>query len=179
MPTDTPLHKASHNGDLRAVQQILDEASQVEEKVNAPGAAGRRPIHRAAGGDHAQVVELLISAGAKVDASDQAGRTALHWASISGNVESATMLLEKGANPMSTTTSKLTPLHFTSENGKADLVSPILSAAGEKKMNLFEAQSAEGKTAAALAKDGKHKAVVKALKEAGDPNASSSGCLIS
>lgn len=179
MPSDTPLHKAAHNGDLRAVQQILDEASQLEQKVNAPGASGRRPLHRAAGGDHARVVELLISRGAKLDAPDNAGRTPLHWASLQGNVESATMLLDKGADPLSTTTSKLTPLHFSSENGKADLVSPILSAAGDKKINLFQAESTEGKTAAALAKDGKHKEVIKALKEAGDPNASSKGCVIS
>ena len=179
MPSDTPLHKAAHNGDLRAVQQILDEASQLEDKVNAPGASGRRPLHRAAGGDHARVVELLISAGAKLEAPDNVGRTALHWASLAGNVESATTLLDKGANPMSTTTTKLTPLHCSSENGKADLVSPILSAVGDKKMNLFQAESAEGKTAAALAKDGKHKDVVKALKAAGDPNVSSKGCVIS
>ena len=44
-------------------------------------------------------------------------------------------------------------------------------------MNLFQAESNEGKTAAALAKENKHKDVVKALKEAGDP-AASGGCVI-
>lgn len=180
MPADTPLHKASHNGDLRTVQQILDEASQPEEKVNAPGAADRRPLHRAAGGDHAEVVRILLEKGAKIDAPDKGGRTPLHWASISGHVESASLLLDRGADPLlSTTASKLTPLHLSAEAGKAALVPHLANAAGDKKMTLLQAQCAEGKTAASLAKDGKHKDVTKALKEAGDPNASSGGCVIS
>ena len=178
MPTDTPLHKASHNGDLRAVQAIIDEASHLEEKVNAPGASERRPLHRTVGGDHAQVVKVLLEAGANVDAPDKSGRTALHWSSQAGSVESAEILLRAGANPLSTTTSKLTPLHFSAENGRAAIVPHLAVAAGAKKMNLFQAESNEGKTAAALAKENKHKDVVKALKEAGDPAAASGGCVI-
>ena len=207
MPTDTPLHKASHNGDLRTgkfvillanysvltldpnhpppplpshstVQAIIDEESRIEEKVNAPGASERRPLHRAVGGDHTLVVKVLLEAGANVDAPDKSGRTALHWSSLNGSVESAEILLKAGANPLSTTTSKLTPLHFSAENGKASIVPHLAVAAGDKKINLFQAESSDGKTAAALAKENKHKDVIKALKDAGDPAAAGGGCVI-
>lgn len=101
----------------------------------------------------------------------------MHWSSQAGSVESAAILLKAGANPLSTTTSNLTPLHFSAENGKAAIIPHLTVAAGDKKMNLFQAESNEGKTAAALAKENKHKGVVKALKEAGDP-AAAGGCVI-
>ena len=47
--------------------------------VNAPGAGDRRPIHRAAGANHVEVVKFLISRGAIVD---QVGRCKRHYLSI-------------------------------------------------------------------------------------------------
>ena len=111
-----------------------------------------------------------------MDAPDKSGRTALHWSSLNGSVESAEILLKAGANPLSTTTSKLTPLHFSAE--KASIVPHLAVAAGDKKINLFQAESSDGKTAAALAKENKHKDVIKALKDAGDPAAAGGGCVI-
>lgn len=64
MPADTPLHKAAHNGDKGALIQILDDA---EIDVNAPGAAERRPLHRAAGGNHAELITILVEKGADVN----------------------------------------------------------------------------------------------------------------
>ena len=64
MPADTPLHKAAHNGDKGAVLQILDEG---ELDVNGPGAAERRALHRAAGGNHAEICTILLDKGADVN----------------------------------------------------------------------------------------------------------------
>ncbi len=64
MPTDTPLHKAAHNGDLAAVKNILEEG---EIEVDAAGAAERRPLHRAAGGNHTEICKYLVEKGAQVD----------------------------------------------------------------------------------------------------------------
>ena len=65
MPADTPLHKAAHNGDKGALLQILEDASV---DVNAAGAAERRALHRAAGGNHAELCTILIEKGADVNA---------------------------------------------------------------------------------------------------------------
>lgn len=64
MPSDTPLHKAAHNGDKGACLQILEEKSV---DVNAPGAGDRRALHRAAGGNHAELCTLLLDKGAEID----------------------------------------------------------------------------------------------------------------
>lgn len=64
MPADTPLHKAAHNGDKGALLQILEEGTV---DVNAAGAAERRPLHRAAGGNHTELVSILLEKGADVN----------------------------------------------------------------------------------------------------------------
>ena len=64
MPADTPLHKAAHNGDKGNVLQILEEKTV---EVNAPGAAERRPLHRAAGGNHAELCTIFLDNGADVN----------------------------------------------------------------------------------------------------------------
>lgn len=79
MPTDTALHKAANSGDLDAVlnlftvvlelnypQELVDEHEERVD-VNAPGAGDRRPIHRAAGANHADIIKILIEKGAVVD----------------------------------------------------------------------------------------------------------------
>lgn len=61
------------------------------------GAGDRRPLHRAAGGNHVEICRYLIEKGAKVDQPDKSGRTALHWAAISGHKEAAELLVASGA----------------------------------------------------------------------------------
>lgn len=65
MPTDTPLHKAAHNGDLNQVKQLVESGECGE--VDAPGASDRRAIHRAAGGNHVEIIQYLLSKGSAVD----------------------------------------------------------------------------------------------------------------
>jgi hypothetical protein len=62
----------------------------------AAGAGDRRPLHRAAGGNHVEICRYLIEKGAKVDQPDKSGRTALHWAAISGHKEAAELLVARG-----------------------------------------------------------------------------------
>uniref|UniRef100_A0A7S4S639 Uncharacterized protein n=1 Tax=Ditylum brightwellii TaxID=49249 RepID=A0A7S4S639_9STRA len=177
MPFDTALHKASHNGDFKQVTALI-EAGEID--VNTPGASERRPLHRAAGGNHVKICEYLLSNGAGVDLADRSGRTPLHWASIGGGTSSASLLIENGANVLAETGSKATPLHFSVEKGNIDMVPLLANNAGNKKLELFRAQRDDGKTALNIAKEGKNKGIIKALKEAGDPSATSSAiCIIS
>lgn len=89
MPSDTPLHKAAHNGDKGACLQILEEKSV---DVNAPGAGDRRALHRAAGGNHAELCTLLLEKGAEIDgvrivcvALWMDGATCTRWLRVSAN----------------------------------------------------------------------------------------------
>lgn len=177
MPTDTPLHKAAHNGDMAQVKNLI-EAGEID--VNQAGAAERRPLHRAAGGNHAGVVSYLLDNGATVDQTDKSGRTALHWAAISGHKDASDLLLKAGANLFATTNSGMSPLHGAAEGGRAELVRFFLEQVpADRKEELCNAKDGDGKTAFELAMGGGHKAVCKIMKELGDPNAASAACVIS
>ena len=158
------------------IKTILDEGSI---EVGAPGASERRPLHRAAGGNHKEICKYLIEKGALVDQTDKSGRTALHWAAISGHREAAEFLLSIGADVIAITTSKMTPLHGACEGGRLEIVRLLLEKAGDKKDAACNALDDDGKTPCALAIGGKHKAIIKLLKELGDPNAASVACVVS
>mmetsp|Transcript_41147 Transcript_41147/g.54152 ORF Transcript_41147/g.54152 Transcript_41147/m.54152 type:complete len:177 (-) Transcript_41147:241-771(-) len=175
MPVDTPLHKAAHNGDLNQVKaQVEDEGTD----VNAPGAADRRPLHRAAGNNHADICTYLISKSAVVDQTDKSGRTALHWAAIGGHKDAGEVLLSNGANIMAVTNSKMSALHGSAEGGKVEFVRFILERAGDQKEALCQLKDSDEKTAFDLAAGGKHKATCTVLKDMGDPNAQSGACIV-
>lgn len=83
------------------------------------------------------------------------------------------ILLQKGANINAETTTGMTPLHGAAEGGKVDIVRLLM----EHKADSAKKDS-NGKLAFDYAMDGKHKAVVKVLKEMGDAAAQSASCVI-
>ena len=159
--------------------KLLIENEEEPIAVDEPGAAERRALHRAAGGNHLEICKYLVSKGATVDQPDKSGRTALHWAAISGHKETTEYLISLKANVMATTTSKMTPLHGATEGGRVEIVRLLVTAAGDKKDEMCNMKDDTGKTPCDLAVAGKHKAVVNVLKELGDPNAASVACVIS
>ena len=60
---------------------------------------GRTPLHYAAKGDHAAVVQLLVSRGADVNAADLRGLTPLHLAAMANAEVTVGILLGAGADP--------------------------------------------------------------------------------
>jgi ankyrin repeat protein len=60
---------------------------------------GRTPLMYAAEGDNADLVQLLLEAGAIVDAQDKRGQTALFYAVEEEAIEAIEVLLEFGADP--------------------------------------------------------------------------------
>ncbi|CAM9365145.1 unnamed protein product [Phaeothamnion confervicola] len=180
MPVDTELHKAAHNGDLAKVKELVESG---EIDVNAPGAADRRPLHRAAGGNHVDIMGFLLDKGAPIDQADKSGRTALHWAAISGCKEATECLLGKGAAFNVKTGSGDTPLSSAAEGGRVEVVRLLMEKAAAGGPPVLEAlcneKNADGKNCFDLAVAGQHKAVCKLLKDMGDPNAASAACVIS
>lgn len=83
---------------------------------------------------------------------------------------------------MAVTQTNMTPLHASCEGGRAELVRYLLDK-GVEKGNSVESmcnmRDADGKSPFDLAMAGEHKAVVKILKDSGDPNAASAACIIS
>ncbi|XP_033114897.1 serine/threonine-protein kinase TNNI3K-like [Anneissia japonica] len=88
------LHQASFQGDLVAVEQLLDNGID----VNVEGYGGLTPLHLACLGSHLNVVEKLISCGANLIAQDRLKFTPLHIACYFGFEVIVSSLIHHGVD---------------------------------------------------------------------------------
>jgi ankyrin repeat protein len=91
------LHRAARDGDSAEVQKWLAAGYP----VNRFDDLGRTPLHYAVAGEHADVVDVLLRAGANVNAHDERviGDTPLGESAASCSYDMARRLIEAGANP--------------------------------------------------------------------------------
>lgn len=97
----TPLHFAVQEHQTRAVEDLL----RANADVNSRDQRGITPLMVAARWGFADIINLLIQAGANINAKDRANpvdygrRTALYHACMTGRVGMVKLLLEHGAEP--------------------------------------------------------------------------------
>jgi ankyrin repeat protein len=93
----TALHLAAFFGQLQAAEELLRQGAAANAvSTNSMKVA---VINSAAASGRADIVRLLLSAGANPNARQQMGWTALHAAAAHDNVEMAQALLRAGADP--------------------------------------------------------------------------------
>ena len=98
--TSYPLHHASYHGNLAEVNRLLDGGADANEEMDDEWKdGGTRALMIAAGEGHAEVVKVLLSAGADVHAAKDYYFTALFPAVEGGHAEIVKILLAAGANP--------------------------------------------------------------------------------
>ena len=90
----TPLMRASHNGDGRAVRLLIAAGA----RVNARNADGNNALWLACVGDHPDMIDILIDAGIDIDNGNHVGATPLMYAASSGKAAIVQRLLAKGAD---------------------------------------------------------------------------------
>lgn len=93
----TALFEAARDGQAQAVSVLLDLGADANRRADA-SALSLTPLHMAAIGDHAEIVERLLASGADPDVQGTMGATPLMWAVFEGSQNSARVLLEGGAN---------------------------------------------------------------------------------
>lgn len=122
----TPLYAAAMRGHTQVVKLLLDtNGIQVTGADLAVAAGGGNMVPH---GGKAEIVQMLIDAGADVNWGDG---EALRNAAWSGNAEIVKMLLTAGANPNLKDRSDMTPLSRAKGMGHSEVVE-ILVAAGAK-----------------------------------------------
>lgn len=119
------LHDAVNANDLSAIEVHLRLAP---ESVNARGAAGETPLHRAASFGRIEAAKLLLARGADVDAQAKQGETALHLAAVEGNAELAKVLIAAGAQLSLSAEGGVTPLHLAAVTGKLEVARALVEA---------------------------------------------------
>jgi len=77
--------------------------------VNTRNENGKTVLHYAAQGGHADLVAVLIQAGASVDSANSAGETPLHYASAMGHEEVVRVLLDHHASAVVVDSGSNTP----------------------------------------------------------------------
>eukprot|EP00656_Telonema_subtile_P043981 TRINITY_DN50284_c0_g1_i1.p1 TRINITY_DN50284_c0_g1~~TRINITY_DN50284_c0_g1_i1.p1 ORF type:complete len:266 (+),score=94.42 TRINITY_DN50284_c0_g1_i1:191-988(+) len=115
------IHDHVEAGSVQQVRRMLQESRQVVSQTTTYNV---RPLHLAAEGDNAEVLQLLLEAKAEVDAKDKGERCALHYAIAQpGNTEA--LLLAK-ASPALTNKNGRTALHNAAQGGYLQTVRLLL-----------------------------------------------------
>ncbi|CAB1350814.1 unnamed protein product [Coregonus sp. 'balchen'] len=122
----TCTHIAAAKGSLAVIRELLKfnqgGVTTLSNKTN-----GSCPLHLASAGGHAEVVKVLLEAGASVAEEDAEGMTAIHLAARNGHTHILDVL--KGSISFKVTSSKtgLTALHVAARFGQVDFVREILT----------------------------------------------------
>jgi len=133
--------------------------------VNARNRYGATPLHEAADGGNASVVELLLDSGADLNARNGLGSTPLHVAAYKGNLSIVELLLRRGADPNSRNMYGSTPLHEAASNSHAGVVRLLLENGADPSI-----RNKDGKTALNLARESGHVEVAELIEKFVSPS---------
>ena len=155
----TPLMAASQKGHIETVTLLLLNGAD----VNARTDLGETALYFAV--EHPDIVTLLLYAGADTEVGTiGALSTPLHLAaSRKGLTATVKALIEAGADVDRRNALDLTPLIWASMNGNTENVKRLLDAGADFKLRCKTIDI----TALSIAKNNKHKEIVRLLEEAG------------
>lgn len=159
---ETPLHFAAALGFEALAEALIAAGADVDAMSvwhsyddQLGHYCGNAPLHVAALNNRADLVCLLLKAGAQRDLAGPDRRTALHYAAARGAVAALEALLAAGADPdaceaceLEGATTYLSPLHYAVINGHEAAVAMLLcygadpllieSASGENALQMAE-----------------------------------------
>lgn len=122
----TALHFAAFFGRPGAAALLIERGAEVD--AFGRGWMTGTAMHSAVSRLHADVVGLLLDAGANPNVRQSAGWTPLHAAAMNGDLASLDLLLAAGADPTATNEEGRSVADLASESGDDDTVGRIRSA---------------------------------------------------
>jgi ankyrin repeat protein len=115
----SPLHLAAHYGHSAIVELLLHNNAPVD--LRSTNQMANTALHAALAGRRAEVVKILLDAGADVDAKQHGGWTPLHSAAANGDRAMVDLLLARGAKPSAANDAGVTAAAFARERGHAEI----------------------------------------------------------
>ncbi|CAF1429668.1 unnamed protein product [Adineta ricciae] len=95
----TPVHLAASQGSMELLDLMFSWQSHLKRRVlSMTDVQGMTPLHKAAMGDHVDVIQCLLDAGSHIDARDVSKRTPLILAALNSSVHAVCFLLSKNAS---------------------------------------------------------------------------------
>jgi ankyrin repeat protein len=117
----TPLHLAAHFGQTAAASALVAHGADVALRSRNP--LDNMPLHAAvAGGEHVELVRLLLDHGADPNSTQHGGYTPLHETAQNGFLISTQALLDAGADATIRTSDGKTARDLAAEHGHAEIV---------------------------------------------------------
>ena len=158
------LWRATCHGDVGCVERILQQPQDPDGFDHQ----GKTPLLGACANDLAEVVGLLLEAGADRNraATVRANGTVLRRitplgvAAHEGHMEIAQLLLQAGADPDKAALGGTTPLHMACNSGHLEVARLLLEAGADKDKAVSDT------TSLGMASRGGHRAIVRLLLEA-------------
>lgn len=131
-----PGFEAAWRGQTARVAELLSSRPEfATERFE-----GHHPHIEAARAGHADVLTLLLDAGAPIDAANTLGETAMLAAAANDHADMVTLLAERGANLGLVEGSRDTPLHAAATSGALAIVRHLLAlGANPNSRNAFQA----------------------------------------
>ena len=126
--SNSPVADAAQQGNRDAVKALLKQAAD----VNAAQGDGMTALHWAAMNGDAEMVDMLVYAGANVRATTRIGAyTPLYVASQRGHASAIKSLLKAGADVKTGTPNGTTPLMAAAMAGEVNAVKALLDAGAD------------------------------------------------
>ena len=127
----SPLVFASMTGDVDNVRLLLARGA---DPAGGPSPRGDTPISMAVTFGYADVVRMLVSAGATVSMTERSGINLLHWAAITNRAAVIPALVEAGVPLNATDENGFTPIMYaaTIDFGDAESLKALLKAGADR-----------------------------------------------
>ena len=165
LAADSPLADAAMQKDTEKVRALLAQKAD----VNAPQGDGTTALHWAVYNHSADMVRMLLAAGADVKARTRLGAlTPVMMAARSGDTAVLTMLLNAKGDAVTPNANGTTPLMFAAGGGKADAVAVLIDRGAD--VNATDLTNGQTPLMFAAAQ-GRLDAVKVLLARKADPNA--------
>jgi ankyrin repeat protein len=125
----TPLHLAAFFGYKTLAIALIARGADVDAR--STNAMKNTPLHAAAAGRKADLVELLLHEGADANARQEGGWTALHAAAQNGDRGIVALLIARGADSKMRADNNQCALDFALMKGHREIVDLLVELSGE------------------------------------------------